>query len=229
MNRTCWRILKNSEEHALAMARLIELASGDLQPGTDDFDELELLGLLIEHYEGQKYPMDKPDPIEAIKFRMDQQGLSQADMKQYIGSASKVSEVLNRKRPLSLSMIRRIHDGLGIPADILIQDMSAIEWSLVDADETDVTVTAHIPMFEAESALFMTETAMGMGCFSGKITEKYVSTTMQEVDLKATGRTDISINDIDNFLIIKESSSSLTASAAKFFEMNTDRNYTLVS
>ncbi|HHT0484543.1 TPA: helix-turn-helix domain-containing protein [Klebsiella pneumoniae] len=138
MNRTNWRIIKNSEEHAAAMARLIELASGDLQPGTEDFDELELLGLLIEHYESREFPMDKPDPIEAIKFRMDQQGLSHADMKQYIGSASKVSEVLNRKRPLSLSMIRRLHDGLGIPADILIQDMSAIEWSLVDAEEEGV-------------------------------------------------------------------------------------------
>ncbi len=70
------RIIKNSEEHAAAMEKLIELASSDLQPGTEDFDEFELLGLLIEHYESRDFPMDKPDPIEAIKFRMDQQGLS---------------------------------------------------------------------------------------------------------------------------------------------------------
>lgn len=131
MNRTNWRIIKNSEEHAAAMARLIELASGDLQPGTEDFDELELLGLLIEHYESREFPMDKPDPIEAIKFRMDQMGLTYADMKQYLGSASKVSEVLSGKRKLSLSMIRRLHNGLGIPADILIQNPDEVEWSAI--------------------------------------------------------------------------------------------------
>lgn len=123
INEIFWCLLKNSKEHALAMARLIELASCDLKPKTEEFEEFELLALLIEHYEAQKFPMDKPDPIEAIKFRMEQQGLSQSDMKQFIGSSSKVSEVLNRKRPLSLTMIRRIHDGLGIPAHILIQDI----------------------------------------------------------------------------------------------------------
>lgn len=135
MTKICWRVLRNKDDHALAMARLIELASGELEPESEEFEEFELLGLLIEHYESKKFPMDKPDPIEAIKFRMDQQGLSHADMRQYIGSSSKVSEVLNKKRPLSLSMIRRVHDGLGIPADILIQDINAIEWNLLDSTE----------------------------------------------------------------------------------------------
>ncbi|MFB0711435.1 type II toxin-antitoxin system HigA family antitoxin [Buttiauxella noackiae] len=137
MTQTCWRIIKNDEEHALAMARLIELASGDLHPETDAFHEFELLGLLIEHYESRAFPMDKPDPIEAIKFRMDQQGLTPADMKQYIGSASKVSEVLNYKRPLSLSMIKRLHSGLGIPADILLQDVNSVEWSPISYGAED--------------------------------------------------------------------------------------------
>ncbi|WP_236712473.1 helix-turn-helix domain-containing protein [Serratia symbiotica] len=123
INKRFWCLLKKSKEHALAMARLIELASGDLKPKTEEVEEFEILALLIEHYEAQKFLMEKPDPIEAIKFRMEQQGLSQSDMKQFIGSRSLVSEVLNRKRPLSLKMIRRIHDGLGIPADILIQDI----------------------------------------------------------------------------------------------------------
>ncbi|HHL2521499.1 TPA: type II toxin-antitoxin system HigA family antitoxin [Yersinia enterocolitica] len=132
MEKTDWRIFKTQEDYERGMSRFLQLADGDLSPNTDDYDEFELLSLLIGHYESQKYPMDKPDPIDAIKFRMDQQGLSQSDMTQFIGSASKVSEVLNRKRPLSLSMIRRIHDGLGIPVDILIQDTNAVEWSYID-------------------------------------------------------------------------------------------------
>lgn len=132
MEKTNWRIFKTQEDYEKGMSRFLQLADGDLSPNTDDYDEFELLNLLIGHYESQKYPMDKPDPIEAIKFRMDQQGLSQSDMTQFIGSASKVSEVLNRKRPLSLSMIRRLYDGLGIPVDILIQDTNAVEWSYID-------------------------------------------------------------------------------------------------
>lgn len=141
MTQNSWRIIKNESEHALAMARLIELASGDLEPETDAFDEFELLGLLIEHYESKSFPMDKPDPIEAIKFRMDQQGLTAVDMRQYIGSASKVSEVLNYKRPLSLSMIKRLHTGLGIPADILIQDANSIEWSPISYGAEDLVMS----------------------------------------------------------------------------------------
>lgn len=150
MTQNSWRIIKNNDEHAIAMGRLIELASGDLQPGTDEFDEFELLGLLIEHYENSAYPMDKPDPIDAIKFRMDQQGLSQADMRQFIGSASKVSEVLNRKRPLSLSMIRRLHDGLGIPADILIQNMDDIEWSEIDTNDKQLVEFNDIAAYQTD-------------------------------------------------------------------------------
>ncbi|WFW93798.1 transcriptional regulator [Citrobacter freundii] len=129
MGKQAWRIFKTHEEYEQGMARLLQLAESDLVEGSPDFEEFELLSLLIGHYEDKKFPMDKPDPIEAIKFRMDQQGLTQADMKQYIGSASKVSEVLNYKRPLSLSMIKRLHSGLGIPADILIQDTKNVEWS----------------------------------------------------------------------------------------------------
>lgn len=138
---TNWRIIKTKESYDFAMQRLLELADTDLIENSDELDEFELLSLLIGHYEESHFHMDKPDPIEAIKFRMDQQNLSQSDMTQYIGSLSKVSEVLNRKRPLSLSMIRRLHDGLGIPADILIQDMTSIEWSLVETMEEEIKVS----------------------------------------------------------------------------------------
>jgi len=126
-----WRIIKSHDDYEVAMARLLALADTDLKEGTDDFDEFELLSLLIGHYEDSHYQMDKPTPIEAIKFRMEQMGLTYADMKQYLGSASKVSEVLSGKRKLSLSMIKRLHSGLGIPADILIQNSDEVEWSAV--------------------------------------------------------------------------------------------------
>lgn len=131
MAHETWRLIKNKADYEKAMERLLLLANNELVEGSDELDEFELLSLIIEHYEQQNFAMDKPDPIEAIKFRMDQQGLTQADMREYIGSASKVSEVLNYKRPLSLSMIKRIHVGLGIPAEILIQDAQNLEWSPV--------------------------------------------------------------------------------------------------
>jgi HTH-type transcriptional regulator/antitoxin HigA len=84
-------------------------------------DQLDLLATLIDAYEAQNYPMDPPDPIEAIKFRMEQQGLTRKDLEDVIGTRTRISEVLNRKRDLSIGMIRRLHDRLGIPADILIR------------------------------------------------------------------------------------------------------------
>jgi HTH-type transcriptional regulator/antitoxin HigA len=106
------------------MARVMGLMNADPQLGSQDADELDLLALLIERYERKQFPIDVPGPLDAIRFRMDQQGLKKKDLIPYIGSASKVTEVLNGTRNLSLNMIRRLTDGLGIPADILIRDMS---------------------------------------------------------------------------------------------------------
>jgi HTH-type transcriptional regulator/antitoxin HigA len=93
----------------------------DAPQGSAAADRLEVLSLLVEAYEEKHCPIDPPDPIEAIKFRMEQQGLARRDLEPYIGSRARVSEVLSGKRPLSIEMIRRLHAGLGIPADILIQ------------------------------------------------------------------------------------------------------------
>lgn len=114
------RVLKTDGDHAVAVARLSELMDKDSAEGSAEAAELELLALLIQSYEQTKFPPTPPDPIEAILFRMDQQRLAHKDLVPYIGSMSKVSEVLSRKRPLSLAMIRRLHAGLGIPADVLI-------------------------------------------------------------------------------------------------------------
>lgn len=114
------KILKTEEEYEAALAYVETLM--DAEPGSAEEADLELFSVLIEQYEQEHYPMEPPDPIDAILFRMDQQGLSRQDLVPYLGSQSKVSEVLNRKRSLSLAMIRRLHEGLGIPADVLLQE-----------------------------------------------------------------------------------------------------------
>ena len=88
--------------------------------GTSEADEMEVLVTLIEAYENKHYPISPPDPVEAIKFRMEQQGLSPADLQPYIGASGRVSEVLSRKRPLSLRMVKRLHEGLKIPYESLL-------------------------------------------------------------------------------------------------------------
>lgn len=114
------RLIKTNRDHKAALKRIDEIF--DARPGTAEYDELELLLHLVEEFEAAQYPIAMPDPIDAIKFRMEQQGLKQTDLVPYIGNKSKVSEVLNRKRPLSLSMIRKLHKGLGIPAEVLVQE-----------------------------------------------------------------------------------------------------------
>lgn len=114
------KMIRTEEDYQEALEYLEGLM--DAAPGSPEEGELEVLSLLIELYEEEHYPISFPDPIEAIKFRMEQQGLTQKDMQKYIGSQSKVSEVLNYKRSLSLSMIRSLHEGLGIPAEVLLQE-----------------------------------------------------------------------------------------------------------
>ncbi len=89
--------------------------------GTPKGDRLDVLATLVDAYETEHYPMDPPDPIDAIKFRMEQQGLTRKDLEPLIGTRTRVAEVLNRKRNLSIAMIRRLHAKLGIPADVLIR------------------------------------------------------------------------------------------------------------
>jgi HTH-type transcriptional regulator/antitoxin HigA len=89
--------------------------------GTPDGDRLDILATLVDTYEAQHFPMDPPDPIEAIKFRMEQQGLTRKDLEDILGTRTRVAEVLNRRRGLSINMIRRLHAKLGISAEVLIR------------------------------------------------------------------------------------------------------------
>jgi HTH-type transcriptional regulator/antitoxin HigA len=113
------KIIKNEAEYDAALERIDAVMNA--APGSSEEEELELLAILVEKYEQERYPIELPDPVEAIKFRMEQEGLTRKDMIKYLGSQSKVSEVLNYKRPLSLAMIRALTDGLNIPAEVLIQ------------------------------------------------------------------------------------------------------------
>jgi HTH-type transcriptional regulator / antitoxin HigA len=98
---------------------------GGAPSGTPEGDRLDVLATLIDAYEGEHRPIDPPDPIEAIKFRMEQQGLTRKDLEGILGSRTRIAEVLNRRRGLSISMIRRLHDTLGISAEVLIRPSRA--------------------------------------------------------------------------------------------------------
>jgi HTH-type transcriptional regulator/antitoxin HigA len=111
--------IKTEKDYQMALKRL-ELVF-DAKSGSAEGDELELLGILISQYENEHFPIDLPDPIEAIKFRMEQLDYNQNDLARVIGLKSRVSEILNRKRKLSLDMIRKLHEVLDIPTDVLIQ------------------------------------------------------------------------------------------------------------
>jgi HTH-type transcriptional regulator/antitoxin HigA len=117
------KIIKTEEEYIRALARVESLM--DAKPGSSEEDEIELWSLLIERYEEVEYPIDLPDPVEAIKFRMEQEGLRQKDLEKYFPGKNRVSEVLNHKRPLSIGMIRALHRGLGIPAEVLLRETPA--------------------------------------------------------------------------------------------------------
>src|SRR6202162_2913297 len=111
--------IRTKKDYEAALAEVERLWGAKSK--TPDGDRLDVLATLIDAYENEHYPMDPPDPIEAIKFRMEQQGLSRKDLEPLIGTRTRVAEVLNRKRSLSIAMIRRLHSRLGISAEVLIR------------------------------------------------------------------------------------------------------------
>jgi HTH-type transcriptional regulator/antitoxin HigA len=127
MSRTAGRtraphVIKTQAEYERALIAVERLIDAEPKAGEPQADELELLSLLIEDYEETVFPIPDPTPIEAIRFRMDQMGLKQKDLVPYLGSRARASEVLSGKRPLTLRMIRALHEGLGIPAEVLIRE-----------------------------------------------------------------------------------------------------------
>jgi HTH-type transcriptional regulator/antitoxin HigA len=112
--------VKTEADYDMALARIDELMDARLD--SPEGDELDVLVTLVEKYEAQHYPIDAPNPIEAIRFRMDQYDLKDKDLIPYIGQSGRVSEILSFKRKLTLGMIRKLHAGLNIPTESLIQD-----------------------------------------------------------------------------------------------------------
>ena len=112
--------IRNETDYQNALERLEVIF--DAKRGTKQGDELEILAILIDKYENENFPIGMPDPISAIKFRMEQMGLKQKDLVEMVGFKSRVSEVMNKKRKLTLEMIRKLNANLRIPTEILIQD-----------------------------------------------------------------------------------------------------------
>ena len=114
------RPIHTTRDYKAALREISRLMLADPEPGTEAGDRLDILATLVQAYEARRFPIDAPDPVEAIRFRMEQSGLSVKDLEPLIGKSNRVYEVLSRKRPLTLAMIRRLHQGLGIPAEALI-------------------------------------------------------------------------------------------------------------
>lgn len=114
------RPIKTVEDNNAALARIEQL--WDAEPNTPEGDELDVLATLVSAFEEESFPIEAPDPIEAIKFRMEQQGLEDKDLVQFLGQRSRVTEVMNRQRRLSITMIRKLNAGLKIPLDCLVKE-----------------------------------------------------------------------------------------------------------
>ena len=112
--------IKNEKDYQNALRRLEIIF--DAKKGTEEGDELEILSILIDKYENENFPIEMPDPIEAIKFRMEQIGMKQKDLAEVVGFKSRVSEILNKKRKLTLDMIRKLSTSLRIPTEVLVQE-----------------------------------------------------------------------------------------------------------
>lgn len=118
MKRTKLKVINSEKDYQLAL-KAIE-ALWDAKPGSDAHDSLEVLALLVEDYEQRSFPLEEPDPVAAIRFRLEQAGMQQKDLVSILGSRSRVSEIMNHKRSLTIEMIRKLFDELHIPMEALI-------------------------------------------------------------------------------------------------------------
>ena len=113
------RPIKTEDDYRAALTEIEGVFQAE--PGTPEGDRLDILTLLVEAYEEQHHPIPPPEPLHALEYHLESRGLTRRDLEPYIGSRARVAEVMNRRRPLTIDMIRRLHQGLGIPAEILIQ------------------------------------------------------------------------------------------------------------
>lgn len=159
MSKSHPKVIKNREQYREYMDEFLSLFGKNLDNDQDMKDRYELLGVVIRDYEAREFPPEKPSAIDAILFEMDQQGLTRKDMVEYLGAPSKVSEVLSGKRGLSQTMIRKLHSGLGIPLDILIQSPE----DLNNNEISDVIVVPSKKQSEYEKSLWEPNYISGNG------------------------------------------------------------------
>ena len=133
------KIVKTEDQYRAYLAEVERLAGEDPIQGTPDGDRLELLAKLVEDFEKERFKFERPDPVEAIRFRMEEQGLRQKDLAPILGGKNRVSEVLSRKRPLTLSMVRALSDALQIPADLLLREPEPMPYG-IDAGSEEVSL-----------------------------------------------------------------------------------------
>ena len=135
------RIIKTEEQHRAYLDEVERLVTEDPIPGTADGDRLELLAKLVEDYEKERFKFNRPDPVDAIVFRMEERGLKQKDLAPLLGGKNRVSEVLSRKRPLTLAMVRALSESLRIPAELLIREPEAPEYKVAEVHSRRRTIT----------------------------------------------------------------------------------------
>ena len=154
------RIIKTEEQYRAALAEVERLAAEDPVAGSADGDRLELLAKLVEEYEKERYRFARPDPVEAILFRMEEQGLRQKDVAELLGGKNRASEVLSRKRSLTLPMVRALSESLKIPADLLIREPETPEYG-AEAEEDEIPMSHLVKSgwFEDEDARRLTTAA----------------------------------------------------------------------
>lgn len=175
------KIIKTEEQYKVYLTEVEQLATEDPEPGTHAGDRLELLAKLVEDYEKERFKFSRPDPIEAIRFRMEEKGLKQKDLALIFGGKNRASEVLARKRPLTLSMIRALSESLQIPTDLLIHEQ---ERELSDADlndEDDVPIS--MPLL-VKSGFFSDEEAARFS--TADIVQRYLKPKHGPLYLKRT-------------------------------------------
>src|SRR6266852_4007382 len=161
------RVIRSETDYEAALSQIERLIDQKAAPGTPEGEELELLTVLVRNYEASRLGEGIPDPIEAIKFRMEQANLRPRDLVPFIGSRSKVSEVLARKRSLTLSMIKALHSGLGIPAGALLRERATPDLGEI-FEQWD-----RFPVHEMQKRNWIAENLTDMGAHAEQILRKF--------------------------------------------------------
>ncbi len=179
------KVIRSEEQHQGYLLEIQQLIEQAPQTGTEAAEYLELLSVLVESYENQKYPIEAPDPISAIHFRMQEQGLRQADLIPYFGTRSRVSEVLSRKRPLTVNMIRALSSGLGISTETLI----GIEPSTTNQSENDEVDWSRFPIKEMVARGWLQKLTNKASVATEELVRSFISSVGMEIGNAAYRRT----------------------------------------